>query len=59
MIDRYTKTVLTLIAGALLVLAGQGFLRPATAQSGPVHVVVDLVASFALQFAGPLEVRGR
>jgi len=30
--DLYTKAVLTIIAGALVVIAWQGWLRPATAQ---------------------------
>lgn len=60
MTDRYTKAVLTVIAGCLLVIAirGPAPVGPALAQSGqPVHVVVDRVASFAFQFAGPLQVR--
>ena len=57
--DHYTKTVLTVIAGCLLVIAFRGAppIGPAQAQSGPVHVVVDSVASYALQYAGPLQVR--
>jgi hypothetical protein len=34
MIDRYTKTVLTVIAVSLTVIAGQGLIRPAQAQMG-------------------------
>lgn len=59
MVDRYTKAILSIIAFALVVIAFQGT-RPVTtaqAQSGPVHVVVDSVASYALQYAGPLQVR--
>jgi hypothetical protein len=59
MIDRYTKAILSIIAFALVIIAAQD-LRPvatAQAQGGPVHVVVDSVASFALQFAGPLQVK--
>jgi hypothetical protein len=50
MIDRYTKLVLTVIAGALLVLAGERVLSPASAQSTdcgglgkPCYVVVGYV----------------
>jgi hypothetical protein len=59
MTDRYTKAVLTVIATCLVILVLQGppIGRSATAQSGPVHVIVDSVASFALQYAGPLRVR--
>jgi hypothetical protein len=59
MVDRYTKAVLTVIAACLVVIALRD-LRPigkAEAQSGPVHVVIDSVASFAFQFAGPLQVK--
>jgi hypothetical protein len=58
MIDRYTKAVLTVIAICLAVIAIRGAqpISPALAQS-PVHVIVDQVAGFALQFAGPLHVR--
>lgn len=43
MIDRYTKTVLTIIAACLVwnVVAGSGGKQQAVAQSGPVHVIVD------------------
>jgi hypothetical protein len=34
MVDRYTKMVLTIIATALVVLVGQNFVRPASAQLG-------------------------
>jgi hypothetical protein len=59
MVDRYTKAVLTVIAGCLLVIAFRDVapIGKATAQSGPVHVIVDSVASFAFQFAGPVQVR--
>ena len=55
--DRYTKFVLTVIALALVCLVGQSATKSAQAQSsGPVHVIVDSVASYALQYAGPLTV---
>ncbi|KAA3504591.1 hypothetical protein DXM27_05095 [Rhizobium rhizogenes] len=58
LIDRYTKLVLTVIAGSLVMLVIQGAQpEPANAQTGQVHVVVDRVAPFALQFAGPLAVK--
>lgn len=56
--DSYTKAVLTVIAVALSVIAFRGYVSPAKAQNdGPVHVIVDSVASYALQYAGPLAVR--
>lgn len=60
MIDRYTKAVLTVIAVCLvtLVLQNTDLVKPAHAQqNGPVHVIVDSAASFAFQFAGPLQVK--
>jgi hypothetical protein len=55
--DRYTEAVLTVIAPCLVwnIVTGVAVSR-ASAQSGSVHVIVDSVASFALQFAGPLAV---
>jgi hypothetical protein len=51
MVDRYTKTVLTVIAACLLVIAIRGATDgTAKAQSGPVHVMVDSVGQFAFQF---------
>jgi hypothetical protein len=58
MVDRYTKVVLTVIAVCLVILAFSD-IRPITkanAQTGPVHVIIDSTASFAFQFAGPLQV---
>jgi hypothetical protein len=51
-IDRYTKVVLTVIAGCLLVIVFRTTapIGAATAQSGPVHVIVDRVEQFAFQF---------
>ena len=59
MVERYTKAVLSVIAAALVVIAFQGTrsVPSAQAQSGPVHVIVDSVASYAFQYAGPLQVR--
>jgi hypothetical protein len=58
MVDNYTRAVLTVIAACLIVIAVRGTpVEKAVAQSGPVHVVVDQVASYALQYAGPLQVR--
>lgn len=60
MIDRYTKAVLTVIAVCLVTLVFQktDLAKPAHAQqNGPVHVIVDSVASYAFQYAGPLQVK--
>jgi hypothetical protein len=53
MIDHYTKIVLTVIAGSLAVIAAEDlpFLRTASAQTGPIHVVVDQFSSSAFQYA--------
>jgi hypothetical protein len=60
MVDRYTKIILTVIAMALSVIAVRGTIPTAKAQTdGPVHVIVDSVASYALQYAGPFEVTVR
>ncbi len=61
MTDRYTKCVLTVIAVALTIIAGQETLKPASAiaQSGPVHVFIDGANAFAFQFAGPLAVKAQ
>ena len=57
MVDRYTKLVLTVIAGCLLIIAFRDLLpETAAAQSGPVHVIIDKAAGFAFQFAGPMQV---
>lgn len=57
--DTYTKAVLTVIAASLMAIAFRDVspIRKAEAQSGPVHVIVDSVASYALQYAGPLQVK--
>jgi hypothetical protein len=69
MTDRYTKIALTVISACLVVIAFRDLfpVEKATAQNGPVHVVVDQsgpllvavdsVAPFAFQNAGPLQVR--
>jgi hypothetical protein len=59
MVDRYTKCALTVIAACLAVLAFRD-MRPITsagAQSGPVHVIVDSVDTYAFQFTQPLKVK--
>ena len=58
MTDRYTKCVLTVIAACLVwnIVSGTS-VGPALAQSGPVHVIVDSMQSYAMQYAGPVEVR--
>lgn len=60
MTDRYTKTILTIIAVCLVVIVIRDieFTRPATAQAGPMHVILDSVQNFAFQFVEtPLPVR--
>jgi hypothetical protein len=49
--DRYTKIVLTVIAVALTVIAARDWLpaRTATAQNGPVRVIIDSVEPYAFQ----------
>lgn len=51
-IDRYTKAVLTVIAGSLLVIVFRSTtpISPAIAQSGPIHVIVDSVDQFAFRY---------
>ncbi len=58
MVDRYTKVVLTVIAGSLAIIAGRDLASTAKAQNyGPAHVIVDSVQGFAFQYAGPLAVK--
>jgi hypothetical protein len=51
MVDRYTKAVLTVIAGCLLVIAFRDIspVRAATAEAGPMHVIIDRITSFSIQ----------
>ena len=54
MLDWYSKAVLSVIAGALTVIAAHDLLliRKAQAQvGGPVHVILDSVQTYAYQFA--------
>jgi hypothetical protein len=51
-IDRYTKAVLTVIAGALLVLAAENATRPSNAQSGSPQKVVICEYPTGLNCAG-------
>ena len=56
--DRYTKVVLTVIAAALAVIAMRDMVPAAHAQMGvAAHVVIDSVAPYAFQYAGPLPVK--
>ncbi len=57
MVDRYTKTVLTVITACLVwnIVTGPN-VRQAFAQSGPIHVIIDSVSMYAFQYAGPLRV---
>jgi hypothetical protein len=50
MIDRYTKAVLTLIAGCLVVIVFRGQLLPDARAENPIHVIVDSVDRFAFRF---------
>jgi hypothetical protein len=56
-VDRYTKAVLTVIAVCLVlnVFSGSPFVRPVSAQSRPVHVVVDAWGAYVA--ALPIPVR--
>lgn len=52
MVDRYTKSVLTMIAFLLAIIAFRGLplAKTASAQDGPIHVIVDQVDRFAFRF---------
>lgn len=57
MVDRYTKVVLTVIAACLVwnVLAGAAVVRPVSAQSGPVHVIVDAWGAYVATLPIPVK----
>ncbi len=59
MADRYTKSVLTIIAACLVwnIVAGFNGSRQAIAQSGPVHVIVDSWGAYVATFPIPVTVR--
>jgi hypothetical protein len=60
MADTYTKVVLTVIAVCLALIAFRDATPIKTAKAeNPTHVIIDSVATFAFQYAGPLEVRAR
>jgi len=56
--DRYIKIVLTVIAACLLfnILRDATSIRQAFAQPDQTHVIIDQVASYAFQYAGPMAV---
>lgn len=58
LVDRYTKVVLTVIAACLVwnVASGLAHVRPALAQSGPVHVVVDAWGAYLASLPIPVTV---
>ncbi len=51
MIDRYTKTVLTVIAACLVALVFRGSLLPEASAQSPIHVIIDSVHQFAFQYS--------
>jgi hypothetical protein len=57
MVDGYTKAVLTVIAACLVwnIVGGSALVRPVSAQSGPVHVIVDSIGAYVATL--PLAVR--
>jgi hypothetical protein len=61
MVDRYTKCALTVIAAALVVIALQQGLRPATAQGGSCGNSVDQACWVRTDLRAPIavEVIGR
>jgi hypothetical protein len=61
MVDIYTKCVLTMIAAALVTIAVQQGMRPATAQGGGCGVVVDEACWVRTDLRAPIavEVIGR
>lgn len=56
MVDRYTKCILTVIAGALVAIAVQQELRPATAQGGGCGLVVDQACWVRTDLRAPIAV---
>lgn len=56
MVDRYTKVILTIIAACLVwnVFGGSIQMKPALAQSGPVHVIVDAWGAYVATFPIPV-----
>jgi hypothetical protein len=58
MVDRYTKSVLTIIAVCLAIIAFRlsDPIGRAEAESGPIHVIVDSAKKNAFQVAGPLQI---
>lgn len=58
--DRYTKTVLTVIAACLVAMLARDIWPPAVAQlrgTGPASpVYIAGVSSYAFQYAGPMHV---
>jgi hypothetical protein len=61
MLDRYTKCVLTVIAAALVFMAAQQAMRPATAQGASCGIVVDQACWVRTDLRAPIavEVIGR
>jgi hypothetical protein len=58
MTDRYTKSILTIIAACLVwnIVVGLNVTRQATAQTGPVHVIVDYWGAYQATFPIPVKV---
>lgn len=61
MVDRYTKCILTVIAAALVVIATEQSMRPATAQGTSCGNVVDQACWVRTDLRAPIavEVIGR
>jgi hypothetical protein len=57
MTDRYTKSMLTIIAACLVwnIVASMSGPRQALAQSGPVHVIVDYWGAYLATFPIPVK----
>ena len=56
MVDKYTKSALTIIAACLVwnIFGGSALVRPLSAQSGPVHVIVDAWGAYVATFPIPV-----